>query len=548
MNIKHNRKTILTVGCALLVLISFSLRFYSIPIDGMTRTLRTAIYIFLYSIWAFSIQTRIIHNQIRKILLMIAFLMIMWFLIRNEKYIYALTFPNLARYLWYLYYLPMLLIPSFAVMIAKSIGLSYDEKLESKSKWIVLVALLLFVMVMTNDFHQLVFTFPDDSVVYSDSAYGYGFGYLLIVLFLLYCGITTIYTLYKNSRLLNRNAAIIVPILPIVVLMIYTLLICLKNHLVLFLAGDSTAVICLLYSLTLELCIQKGFIGSNNGYVELFMDSSLPSMLVNKDKKIVLSNNNSIKLDDQQIHNAIEKPLLLDDKTLIQCHNIEFGYLLWQQDVKELLDTIEDIEDSYSQLQLKTKIDQQNLITRQNIISLQQKNRITDLLNQKTSTQIEKIDLLLKKYDLENNKEKKKKILIETIFLASYIKRYGNFLLVSQQEKYSSSNDLVRCFQETFSSLQLLGVDCHFSIDFELQLETRSMIDVYHSFQLIVEQGFGNIDCIWVKAINQPAKVKLIVEIVSSQELSDCQNSIESFDRQDNNYRFTYLIEKGSDI
>ena len=315
-----------------------------------------------------------------------------------------------------------------------------------------------------------------------------------------------------------------------------------------FLAGDSTAVICLLYSLTLELCIQKGFIGSNNGYVELFMDSSLASMLVNKDKKIVLSNNNSIKLDDQQIHNAIEKPLLLDDKTLIQCHKIEFGYLLWQQDVKELLDTIEDIEDSYSQLQLKTKIDQQNLITRQNIISLQQKNRITDLLNQKTSTQIEKIDLLLKKYDLENNKEKKKKILIETIFLASYIKRYGNFLLVSQQEKYSSSNDLVRCFQETFSSLQLLGVDCHFSIDFELQLETRSMIDVYHSFQLIVEQGFGNIDCIWVKAINQPAKVKLIVEIVSSQELSDCQSSIESFDRQDNNYRFTYLIEKGSNI
>ena len=167
MNIKRNRKTILIVGCALLILISYSLRFYSIPIDGMNRTLRTAIYIFLYSIWAFSIQTRIIHNQIRKILLMIAFLMIMWFLIRNEKYIYALTFPNLARYLWYLYYLPMLLIPSFAVMIAKSIGLSYDEKLENKSKWIVLVALLLFVMVMSNDFHQLVFTFPDDSVVYS---------------------------------------------------------------------------------------------------------------------------------------------------------------------------------------------------------------------------------------------------------------------------------------------------------------------------------------------------------------------------------------------
>ena len=89
MNIKHNRKTILTVGCALLILISYSLRFYSIPIDGMTRTLRTAIYIFLYAIWAFSIQTRIIHNQIRKILLMIAFLMIMWFLIRNEKYIFG---------------------------------------------------------------------------------------------------------------------------------------------------------------------------------------------------------------------------------------------------------------------------------------------------------------------------------------------------------------------------------------------------------------------------------------------------------------------------
>lgn len=52
--------------------------------------------------------------------------MVFWFVIRSLKFhiVSSELYPNITRYLWYLYYLAILFIPLLAVFVAISIGKS----------------------------------------------------------------------------------------------------------------------------------------------------------------------------------------------------------------------------------------------------------------------------------------------------------------------------------------------------------------------------------------------------------------------------------------
>ena len=83
--------------------------------------IRTMIYIGLYTAWGSSIRKRIVQAQARHFLTAISALMVFWFSVRTMKYYFVID-PTVTRYLWYLYYLPMMLIPVLAVYVSISLG------------------------------------------------------------------------------------------------------------------------------------------------------------------------------------------------------------------------------------------------------------------------------------------------------------------------------------------------------------------------------------------------------------------------------------------
>lgn len=126
--------------------------------------LRSFIYIGLFIAWGISIRRRIVQKQVAQYLTGISVLLILWFTFRCAKY-FIFWQPTAIRYLWYLYYLPMLFIPILALLVALSLGKPDDYRLPKAAcaLWIISGALLL--LVLTNDLHQLVFTFPEDAEV-----------------------------------------------------------------------------------------------------------------------------------------------------------------------------------------------------------------------------------------------------------------------------------------------------------------------------------------------------------------------------------------------
>lgn len=102
-----------------------------------------ALYLLLFSLWGYSIDRRIIQKQALHCLRLTAALMLVWLILRTLKYEFV-TDLTVARYIWYLYYLPMLFIPLLGVYIALTLGKSEEYRLTERAGFLVAVPGILF--------------------------------------------------------------------------------------------------------------------------------------------------------------------------------------------------------------------------------------------------------------------------------------------------------------------------------------------------------------------------------------------------------------------
>lgn len=70
------------------------------------------------------------------------------------------------RMCWYLYYIPCMMIPTLGLNAAILMGEEEEKNTKKRTAALVIPAILFVVAVLTNDFHQLVFSFPNGEAVY----------------------------------------------------------------------------------------------------------------------------------------------------------------------------------------------------------------------------------------------------------------------------------------------------------------------------------------------------------------------------------------------
>ena len=160
---------IVTALIAVAVICRVVTRLCEIPVieDKILNVVRTLIYLGLFSAWGFSVYRRVMQIQARKFLCLSAILMVLWIMLRAFKF-YFITSETAIRYFWYAYYLPMLFIPTLALFVALSIGKHEGYRLPKTTLLLLVPAVLLFALVLTNDLHQCVFRFPDDAAIWTE--------------------------------------------------------------------------------------------------------------------------------------------------------------------------------------------------------------------------------------------------------------------------------------------------------------------------------------------------------------------------------------------
>ncbi len=124
------------------------------------------------------LEKHVVHRKTRRCLTAIGCLMVFWFFVRTVKF-HILHDPLGEHICWYLYYIPMILIPVLGLAAAMFLGEKDGEKTVRKIIALLAFAVVLIISVFTNDLHQLVFRFSGRPPL-SDRDYSYGILFIVI--------------------------------------------------------------------------------------------------------------------------------------------------------------------------------------------------------------------------------------------------------------------------------------------------------------------------------------------------------------------------------
>ena len=503
---------------------------------------RASIYIGLFAVWGISVRNRIIQPQVRRCLTAVSVLMIFWITVRTIRFSLE-GCPWAVRHLWYLYYLPMLFIPLLAVFIALSLGKPERFRLPKWASLLNIPTTLLLLFVLTNDLHQLVFVFPEDAAVWGND-YSHAAGYFMAVGWIILCTAAALVTMMIKCRIPHSRQVLMLPFVPTMGALIYGVCMFFRLPWLKAIAGDMTVVFCLLIAAILESCMTCGLIQSNTGYEELFMVSRLGAQIMDQNHTVCLSSSNARDLTEEHRRIIRQQPVLADQTTLVRSQPIRYGHVLWQVDIGEISEAIEQIEENCCDLVERNRIWQKNLETRKKFLALREKNRVNDMLHRETARQIDRISRMLEQYEAESDDRKCRRLLAEAAVSGAYIKRYGNLLLIGECAETADIRDLARCFDESFLNLELLGVNCLHTLPSGICLKVKDMLWVYRSFETAVEDSLGDLQYVWINARERGEEMILNMEFVCDTDLSCLASMANSFSFEDGTDRFSYILQK----
>ena len=149
----YNKKRALSYGGILIsVLLAYFCRLVR-PENVFMRNLadqcRNCIYLGMYCAWVIYLEKHVVHRKTRRCLTAIGCLMVFWFFVRTVKF-HIFHDPLGEHICWYLYYIPMILIPVLGLAAAMFLGEKDGEKTGRKIIVLLVFAVIMIVCVFTN--------------------------------------------------------------------------------------------------------------------------------------------------------------------------------------------------------------------------------------------------------------------------------------------------------------------------------------------------------------------------------------------------------------
>lgn len=522
--IKKRKKKLVNGGIILLVVIVA----YTFRLIGngnyyfvLFPYLRSFIYIGLFIAWGISIRRRIVQKQVAQYLTGISVLLILWFTFRSAKY-FIFWQPTAIRYLWYLYYLPMLFIPILALLVALSLGKPDDYRLPKAACALWIISGILLLLVLTNDLHQLVFTFPEDAEVWSDKSNGYGIGSFIVIGWQILCMISALVVMIIKCRLKNGRRQLWT-VLPMAVSLVYLGLNYMDVQWFKLFFGDITAFQSLMYMLCFEGCITCGFIHSSSRYFDLFSSSiGTSAVITDKDFNVRYAALNARRIPRIDMIKAAHSPLTVENGLTVHSIPVNGGYAVWTEDMSALLKIKEQSESLAEELNERNNLLRYEYKREAKRQKIEEQNRLYDLLRSATQTQINKISVLIKEYQKINKTDptRAKTLLAEIAVLCSYIKRRKHLTLLTDRDYKVAITELTRAFTESLQTLKLLNVRSTFFADSELSmLPGKSAAAIFDFYEQVIESDLENISGIQV-SLSDVEELRLSINICCKADLS----------------------------
>lgn len=448
-----------------------------------TNYIRSALYLLLFAWWGFTIDRRIIQKQVLHCLRLTALLMLLWLLLRTLKY-HVVTGVTAARYVWYLYYLPMLFLPLLGVYIALLLGKPEEYRLPGRARLLSIIPAVLFLLVITNDLHQWAFAFKDGVPGRPvSSAFTHRLLYFVCLVWMVACITFSLVRLFRKSRIPGGARKRLTPFVLGCVTLLYGLLYLSGLPVVRWWFGDMNVMLCLLYAALYESCIRCRMIPSNTGYVELFEASTLAACIADPGGQIVLR---SRAAGEDMVCPREGQRLIRPDGMRISSAPIGGGYVVWQDNVRPLLELHTKLNENKAELESNRKKLQDAYLVQKKLHELTEKNRIYDALETKHSRQTAQMRQMLARCEKSEPAERRR-LLKKVLLLGTYIKRSANLYFLSSEYQWLPQQELRLTVDEAVRTLTACGTECGVIYRTTEPMRTSEVVRLFELLETVVE-------------------------------------------------------------
>lgn len=456
--------------------------------------IRTALYLLLFTLWGFSLDRRIIQRQALHCLRLTAALMLLWLILRTLKYSFV-TGPAAGRYIWYLYYLPMLFLPLLGVYIALSMGKSEDYRLSRGTGMLSIIPAALFLLVITNDLHQQVFAFKSGVPGLPVSGtYSYRPLYFICLGWMVVCMAFSLVCLFRKSRIPSGEGKRITPFVLGCAMLLYGILYLSGIPAVRWWFGDMNVMFCLLYAAIYESCIRCRMIPSNTGYVELFEASTLAACIADRSGRIVLR---SRAAGEDMTCPQEGQRIVRSDGMRISSAPISGGYAVWQDNVRQLAELRTRLNANKEEMERNKKKLKDAYLVQKSLHELTEKNRIYNELEAKHSRQTAQMRQMLAQCERSGPAERRS-LLKKVLLLGTYIKRSANLYFLSSEYQWLPQQELRLTVDEAVRALTACGTECGVIYRTTEPMRASEVVRLFDLLEIVAETTVDDLHSLFI--------------------------------------------------
>lgn len=379
----------------------------------------------------------------------------------------------------------------------------------------------LFLMIITNDFHELAFNFPMHD--FSPDNYRHGIGYFLVFGWFALCSFASFAVMCTGGKI-RRKPGAYAPLIISLVLTVYYIITCLVgNKVTMFFAGDLSAACSLLFAFVLESCIYCGLLPTNTRYDEMFVASvDNSAQIVDENFNVCYASACAQTVSEQQIRSALTSPVAVGEDVLLHTAAISGGYTVWTEDIsvlnelrKELTETGEELQERSAMLKHEYVLEKERKITAE-------QNRLYDFLTASAQKQIDAIAALMKEYELAcDDSEKRNAVLSKIAVLGGYVKRKKHLILSSQNSNDILCSELKNAIDESVRYLKAMGVRCVVYVDNPNELLPYKTVSLaYDFFESVIEAALESIASCVVSVSEIDGILRMRIVVTCNENLS----------------------------
>lgn len=462
--------------------------------------------------WGISVVKRIIQPMVRQYLIFIDAAMLFWLFIREIKWRY-ISSPHVISILWYLFYIPMILIPVYSFFASRYLG--REEEYRASRKWqaIYVMATILIILVLTNNIHEFVFKldFPYAAEV---GDYSYGIGYYIIVLWIVLFSSLFIITAGRrcNKNTIGWKRYIPFAFLALGLLYVYGYIN--QNRIKFFPDVDLVVAYAWFTIMIWETCTELGLITVNSYYLDFFKLTSIGAQITDEEGNPYISASSAIGLPKEAFANLKEQGTYQYNLGVrLHIYPVNCGYMIWQEDVATVNGMIELLMGIQEELKEGNTIAEQEMRAEVRRRKNEETNRLYTILSKNMEDELALINGLSRKLLQSTDIDEIKKLLSCINFVGVYLKRKSNFIMIAETRNTIPWEELELALQEIEKNLVLCDIQFSYKIAATRELERMEVLNLMEAIEAIVEANLFKTNAIFVKIDSGSQNTNLTIRL-----------------------------------